>query len=133
LVVLSPHLAYAHATDGAPAGSLSLADLAGVRQTETVSVALQSAGVLTLEDLHMLDEEELSELKTSLRECGAVLSDRTRLRQLWQMDQFEIISHVPPFEGTKTPPEQVLGTVRQLQEGKADGGGTNVETLAIVC
>ena len=71
-------------------------------------------------------------MKTSLRECGAVFCDRARLRQLWQMDQLEIISHVPPFEGTKTPPRQVLGTARQLREGKADGGDTNVETLAIV-
>ena len=129
LVVLSPHLACAHAT-GSAAASLSLAELAGVRQTETVSVVLQCAGVLTLDDLRMLDEEELSELKAALMEGGVVLSDRARLRQLWKMDHLESISH-PALEETKTQPHKVAAS-RQLQQEKADGDGASVETLAIV-
>jgi hypothetical protein len=78
----------------------------------------------------MLDEEELSELKAALRESGAVLSDRARLRRLWKVDQLDSILH-PAFEATKAQPQQV-GDARQLQEEQADGGGNSVETLAIV-
>ena len=115
----------------------ALADfnVAYLRHPAPVASVLESAGILTPDELYRLNVEELAELKLELRERGAVLSDRAKVRELWEgrtrpchTDQRQLACRMQPFHAEEGSPK------RQLQESEAPAqeSSANLDTMAIV-
>jgi hypothetical protein len=115
----------------------ALADfiVAGLRHPALVSSVLESTGILTVDELYRLNVEELAELKLDLRENGAVLSDRAKVRELWEgrtrpCRTGQRQARTQSFHAEDGSP------TRQLQENEAPSkeisGSGSLDTMAIV-
>jgi hypothetical protein len=113
----------------------ALADfnVANLRHPAPVSSVLENAGILTPDELYRLNAEELAELKLELRERGAVLSDRAKVRELWEgrtrpchTDQRQ--ARMQPFHAEDNRPKRHL----QESEAPAQESSANLDTMAIV-
>lgn len=115
----------------------ALADfnVAYLRHPAPVASVLESAGILTPDELYRLNVEELAELKLELRDRGTVLSDRAKVRELWEgrtrpwhTDQRQLACRTQPFHAEEGCPKRQL----QESEGPAQESSVNLDTMAIV-
>jgi hypothetical protein len=153
LNVASPNLVRGRAEETSPriseGGPLAARlEAVGAYDADGMGAALESLGLRTPADLELLDDWAVAELDKELRESGASLGDRAKLRIRGIKGAFsaatgrvslqaEVVQQQVPHGGGATGAGSLQPRRAQTKEGASEadvkgGGGLSMDTLALV-
>jgi hypothetical protein len=122
LLLFAASIQRAHAAATPPSELLASLSQAGLGNTHSISEALSTIELHSLQDIRMLDAGERAEMFVSLEGMGVGLGSRAKLRRLADV---QIPSALENTNWAFTRPES---TRRQLQQGS---GGGSMDSIAL--
>jgi hypothetical protein len=102
----------------------TVVELASVRHPHDMAQILEHAGIVTMDDLCILDAEDLDELKLDMRNGGAALSDRAKIRELWEINRanYRPVHLASPQAKTSVAASERKRNLQEQGATGADGG-----------